>query len=103
MRICQICIFIIVLIILFKAVRILVGMETAPVMIQITMKPAYLMAEIAVDLMSMLFGAPNAYALKGIVEVVIRNGFWMVIVMIETIILIVALMVGIVVDLTSIH
>jgi hypothetical protein len=78
-------------------------MEMAPVMIQITMMPAYLMVEIAVDLMSMTFGVTNAYALKGVVEVVIRNGFWMVIVMIETIILTVALMVGIVVDLMSIH
>ena len=93
----------IILIVLFKAVRILVGMEMASVMIQITMKPAYLMVEIAVDLMSMPYGAQNAYALKRVVKVVIRNGFWMVIVMIATIILIVALMVGIVVDLTSIH
>ena len=83
--------------------RILVGMEMAPVMIQITMKPAYLMVEIAVDLMSMPFGAPNAYALEGVVEVVIRNGFSMVIVMIATIILIVTLMAGIVVELMSIH
>ena len=72
-------------------------------MIQITMKPAYLMVEIAVDLMSMMYGAQNAYALKEVVKVVIRNGFWTVIVMIAIIILIVALMVGIVVDLTSIH
>ena len=72
-------------------------------MIQITMKPAYLMVEIAVDLMSMPFGAPNAYALEGVVEVVIRNGFSMVIVMIATIILIVTLMAGIVVELMSIH
>ena len=93
----------IILIVLFKAVRILIGMEMAPVMILITMKPVYLMVEIAVDLMSMPFGAPNVSALKGVVEVVIRNGFWMVIVMIETIILIVALMVGIVVDPMSIH
>ena len=78
-------------------------MEMAPVMIQITMKPAYLMVEIAVDLMSMPFGAPNAYALEGVVEVVIRNGFSMVIVMIATIILIVTLMAGIVVELMSIH
>ena len=78
-------------------------MEMASVMIQITMKPAYLMVEIAVDLMSMPYGAQNAYALKRVVKVVIRNGFWMVIVMIATIISIVALMVGIVVDLTSIH
>ena len=78
-------------------------MEMASVMIQITMKPAYLMVEIAVDLMSMPYGAQNAYALKRVVKVVIRNGFWMVNVVIATIILIVALMVGIVVDLTSIH
>ena len=78
-------------------------MEMASVMIQITMKPAYLMVEIAVDLMSMPYGAQNAYALKRVVKVVIRNGCWMVIVMIATIILIVALMVGIVVDLPAIH
>ena len=44
--------------------RILVGMEMAPVMIQITMKPAYLMVEIAVDLMSKHNSAQNAYALN---------------------------------------
>ena len=92
-----------ILIVLFKAVIILIGMEMAPVMIQITMKPAYLMVEIAVDLMSMPYGAQNAYALKGVVKVVIRNGFWMVIVMMATIIVIVTLMVGIVLDLMSIH
>ena len=92
----------IILIVLFEAVRILIGMEMAPVMIQTTKKLAFLTVEIAVDLMSIQFGAQNAYVL-GVVEVVIRNGFWMVIVMIATIILIVTLMVGIVVDLTSIH
>ena len=74
-----------ILIVLFKAVRILIGMEMAPVMIQTTMKPAFLMVEIAVDLMSIQFGAQNAFAL-GVVKVVIRNGFWMVIVMMATII-----------------
>ena len=92
----------IILIVLFEAVRILIGMEMASVMIQTTMKLAFLTVEIAVDLMSIQFGAQNAYVL-GVVEVVIRNGFWMVIVMMATIILIVTLMVGIVVDLTSIH
>ena len=92
----------IILIVLFEAVRILIGMEMAPVMIQTTKKLAFLTVEIAVDLMSIQFGAQNAYVL-GVVEVVIRNGFWMVIVMMATIILIVTLMVGIVVDLTSIH
>jgi hypothetical protein len=74
-----------ILIVLFKAVRILIGMEMAPVMISTTMKPAFLMVEIAVDLMSIQFGAQNAFAL-GVVKVVIRNGFWMVIVMMATII-----------------
>jgi hypothetical protein len=74
-----------IMIVLFKAVRILIGMEMAPVMIQITMKPAFLMVEIAVDLMSIQFGAQNAFAL-GVVKVVIRNGFWMVIVMMAIII-----------------
>jgi hypothetical protein len=74
-----------ILIVLFKAVRILIGMEMAPVMIQTTMKPAFLMVEIAVDLMSIQFGAQNAFAL-GVVKVVIRNGFWMVIVMMAIII-----------------
>ena len=98
----KICSVFIMLIVLFEAVRILIGMEMAPVMIQTTMKPVFLTVEIAVDLMSIQFGAQNAYAF-GVVEVVIRNGFWMVIVMMATIILIVNLMVGIVVDLMSIH
>ena len=92
----------IILIVLFEAVRILIGMEMASVMIQTTMKLAFLTVEIAVDLMSIQFGAQNAYVL-GVVEVVIRNGFWMGIVMMATIILIVTLMVEIVVDLMSIH
>ena len=36
----------------------------ASVMIQTTMKLAFLTVEIAVDLMSIQFGAQNAYALK---------------------------------------
>ena len=82
--------------------RILIGMKMASVMIQTTMKLAFLTVEIAVDLMSIQFGAQNAYAL-GVVEVVIRNLFRMVIVMMATIILIVTLMVEIVVDLMLIH
>ena len=82
--------------------RILIGMKMASVMIQTTMKLAFLTVEIAVDLMSIQFGAQNAYAL-GVVEVVIMNLFWMVIVMMATIILIVTLMVEIVVDLMLIH
>ena len=39
-------------------------MQMATVMISTTMKPASLMEEIAVDLMSIHSGAQNAYALK---------------------------------------
>ena len=53
----------IILIVLFEAVRILIGMEMASVMIQTTMKLAFLTVEIAVDLMSIQIIAMNAYAL----------------------------------------
>ena len=44
------------------------GMQMAIVMIKTIMKPASLMVEIAVDLMSIQDTAMNAYALKEVVE-----------------------------------
>ena len=47
-------------------------MQMATVMMSIMMKPASLMEEIAVDLMSIQSGAQNAYALNE-VEVVVEE------------------------------
>ena len=87
-------------------------------MMKTTMKPASLMEEIAVDLMSIQIIAQNAYALKEeegaveelqhllelqLVEAAIRVGLVMGIVMILTTILIAPMTVEIAVDLMSIH
>ena len=60
--------------------RILAGMQITTVMMSTTMKPASLMEEIAVDLMSIQFIAVNAYVLKK-EDATIRAGLEMGIVM----------------------